>query len=34
MSVDNLLDGIGGEITPTLSRYLGKVKTSTDRLVR
>ncbi|HSB72087.1 MAG TPA: ATP-binding protein [Candidatus Methylomirabilis sp.] len=34
MSVDNLLDGITGEISPVLQRYLSKVKTNTDRLVR
>ncbi len=34
MAVDNLLDGVTGEITPVLQRYLFKVKNNTDRLVR
>ncbi len=34
MAVDNLLDGVTGEITPLLQRYLSKVKNNTDRLVR
>jgi signal transduction histidine kinase len=34
MSVDNLLDGVVGEVTPTLQRYLTKVQNNTDRLVR
>ncbi len=34
MSVDNLLDGIAGEVSPVLGRYLDKMKSSTDRLVR
>jgi len=34
MAVDNLLDGVTGEITPTLQRYLSRVKDNTDRLVR
>ena len=34
MSVDNLLDGVVGEISPTLQRYLTKVQNNTDRLVR
>jgi len=34
MSVDNLLDGVSGELTPTLQRYLIRVKDNTDRLVR
>lgn len=34
MAVDNLLDGVAGEITPTFQRYLARVKNNTDRLVR
>jgi signal transduction histidine kinase len=34
MSVDNLLDGVVGDVAPPLQRYLGKVKNNTDRLVR
>jgi signal transduction histidine kinase len=34
MSVDNLLDGVVGEVSPTLQRYLTKVQNNTDRLVR
>ncbi|MBI4573317.1 MAG: HAMP domain-containing protein [candidate division NC10 bacterium] len=34
MSVDNLLDGVAGEISPTLQRYLTKVRNNTDRLGR
>lgn len=34
MAVDNLLDGVTGEITPILQRYLTRVKNNTDRLVR
>jgi signal transduction histidine kinase len=34
MAVDNLLDGVTGEISPILQRYLTRVKTNTDRLVR
>jgi two-component system sensor histidine kinase/response regulator len=34
MSVDNLLDGVTGEISPALHRYLTRVKSNTDRLVR
>ena len=34
MAVDNLLDGVSGELTPTLQRYLTRVKDNTDRLVR
>jgi len=34
MSVDNLLDGVVGEVAPSLQRYLTKVKNNTDRLVR
>ncbi len=34
MSVDNLLDGVTGEISPALHRYLSRVKSNTDRLVR
>jgi signal transduction histidine kinase len=34
MAVDNLLDGVAGEITPTFQRYLSRVKNNTDRLVR
>ena len=34
MAVDNLLDGITGELTPTLQRYLSRIKNNTDRLVR
>jgi signal transduction histidine kinase len=34
MSVDNLLDGVAGEINSTLQRYLTKVQNNTDRLVR
>jgi signal transduction histidine kinase len=34
MAVDNLLDGVAGQITPTLQRYLSRVKNNTDRLVR
>jgi signal transduction histidine kinase len=34
MSVDNLLDGVAGEISSTLQRYLTKVQNNTDRLVR
>ena len=34
MSVDNLLDGVVGDVPPPLQRYLTKVKNNTDRLVR
>jgi len=34
MAVDNLLDGVTGEVTPTLQRYLTRVRNNTDRLVR
>lgn len=34
MSVDNLLDGVTGSISPTLQRYLTRVKGNTERLVR
>ncbi len=34
MSVDNMLDGVVGSLTPPLERYLGKIKSNTDRLVR
>ncbi len=34
MAVDNLLDGVAGQISPTLQRYLSRVKNNTDRLVR
>jgi len=34
MAVDNLLDGVAGQIPPTLQRYLNRVKNNTDRLVR
>ncbi|HSB78954.1 MAG TPA: ATP-binding protein [Candidatus Methylomirabilis sp.] len=34
MSVDNLLDGVTGEISPMLERYLTRVKGNTERLVR
>lgn len=34
MSVDNLLDGVAGDVSPTLQRYLTKVQNNTDRLVR
>jgi signal transduction histidine kinase len=34
MAVDNLLDGVLGDVSPALQRYLEKVKTNTDRLVR
>jgi signal transduction histidine kinase len=34
MAVDNLLDGVSGDISPTLQRYLTRVKDNTDRLVR
>jgi signal transduction histidine kinase len=34
MSVDNLLDGVVGEVSPTLRGYLTKVQNNTDRLVR
>ncbi|RPI10907.1 MAG: GAF domain-containing protein, partial [Zetaproteobacteria bacterium] len=34
MSVDNLLDGVIGEVEPALGRYLATVKNNTDRLVR
>ncbi|MEK7205697.1 MAG: histidine kinase dimerization/phospho-acceptor domain-containing protein, partial [candidate division NC10 bacterium] len=34
MAVDNLLDGVAGEITPPFQRYLARVKNNTDRLVR
>ena len=34
MAVDNLLDGVAGQIAPTLQRYLSRVKNNTDRLVR
>jgi signal transduction histidine kinase len=34
MSVDNLLDGVVGEVAPSLQLYLTKVKNNTDRLVR
>jgi signal transduction histidine kinase len=32
--VDNLLDGVTGDVSPTLQRYLSRVKSNTDRLVR
>jgi signal transduction histidine kinase len=34
MAVDNLLDGVSGELSETLQRYLTRVKENTDRLVR
>jgi signal transduction histidine kinase len=34
MAVDNLLDGVTGDVSPTLQRYLSRVKSNTDRLVR
>jgi signal transduction histidine kinase len=34
MAVDNLLDGVSGELSATLQRYLTRVKDNTDRLVR
>ncbi len=34
MSVDNLLEGVAGEISPPLHRYLTKVRNNTDRLGR
>jgi len=34
MAVDNLLDGVSGELSATLQRYLTRVKENTDRLVR
>jgi signal transduction histidine kinase len=34
MAVDNLLDGVVGEVEPVLGRYLATVKHNTDRLVR
>ncbi len=34
MAVDNLLDGVTGEVAPTLQRYLTRIKNNTDRLVR
>ncbi len=34
MAVDNLLDGVTGEVTPALQRYLARVRNNTDRLVR
>jgi len=34
MSVDNLLDGIVGEVDPALQQYLDRVKVNADRLVR
>ena len=34
MAVDNLLDGVTGEVTPPLQRYLTRIKNNTDRLVR
>ncbi len=34
MAVDNLLDGVTGELSPTLTRYLTRVRSNTDRLVR
>jgi signal transduction histidine kinase len=34
MAVDNLLDGVTGEVTLTLQRYLARIKSNTDRLVR
>ena len=34
MSVDNLADGVAGEMSPTVQRYLTRVRDNTDRLVR
>jgi len=34
MSVDNLADGVAGELPPTVHRYLQRVRDNTDRLVR
>jgi len=34
MAVDNLLDGVTGELPPILQRYLSRIKNNTDRLVR
>jgi signal transduction histidine kinase len=34
MAVDNLLDGVTGEVSASLQRYLTRVKNNTDRLVR
>lgn len=34
MSVENLLDGVAGEMSPVLQRSLTRVKENTDRLVR
>jgi signal transduction histidine kinase/HAMP domain-containing protein len=34
MSVDNLADGVAGELPPTVRRYLERVRDNTDRLVR
>jgi signal transduction histidine kinase len=34
MSVDNLLDGVVGDVSPILQGYLTKVQKNTDRLVR
>ena len=34
MTVDNLFDGVTGELSPILERYLSRIKNNTDRLVR
>ncbi len=34
MSVDNLADGVAGEMSPMVQRYLIRVRDNTDRLVR
>jgi len=34
MAVDNLFDGVTGELSPILERYLSRIKNNTDRLVR
>ena len=34
MSVDNLVDGVAGDMSPTVQRYLVRVRDNTDRLTR
>ena len=34
MAVENLLDGVTGEVAPALQRYLTRINNNTDRLVR
>jgi signal transduction histidine kinase len=34
MTVDNLFDGVIGDLSPILERYLSRIRSNTDRLVR